>query len=788
MAMLMSLPSPSPPIFLPRIAQASQDLSWSPAQPKEQMVDFSCTIDASWRSAKPRPLSLQGSGQNQARLPSSSTSIPTKMRFSSYALPALAANLVAALPAPQDIDLDMVEAAPDPTYTQTLGLTAQIVTYDTTAILAEATAAATVTSVAVDDVLDGTAIVSKRQVAPSTSSEGEANPTSSSSDEGAAPSSWFDERVGIWVTTSPTPTANEKRNIVARGAACTALPTGIASYALSADTASDFRANGSWASIASEAPVPSGYVNTVVNAAGANSGYGYLGYSNLNSYDTNACAAKCSKTIGCMAFNIYFERDPSVDPGTGNSGCANPSSVVYAKCALWGGPLNTANANNKGQMRNQFEVAVAGSNAYQNNSLTIPAGYSLKAAYNNVAINAPYDAQGFNTYMGATIFTKGPFNIQLCADYCSAQTKYNLANPASDGTPPKSCNFFNTYILYKNDAGSPQGQYCSIYTEQWSDSYAVNSGQTRGSDRYFIGYSYTFSNSSSAGIAPKVGDKNGAIYQARQDMTYYPSQLTSTFQPFCSSVLGYTVPVASVTALTTVTPVVSSTVYSTLTVTANIANAKRAAASLATPDVLTKYPSSVFASACSLIATSPTFTSTITAATSTATAAASTTLVTKVSTTTVARYTQTGYLKIKGGTSDGQYLGKGFSSGIPSLSSSSADRVLCGLDSAGRLYCNNLLGNIVGTYLYWQFRSDIQQVGDWTPTCSTDSTGLLTCSKVNSNWVDVNYGVKSNAPYGNSWVSCVYDKSRGTTLHYSEHSAGPVSSSCQSVSVYMVPA
>jgi hypothetical protein len=689
------------------------------------------------------------------------------MRFSSYALPALAANLVAALPAPQDIDIDMVEAAPDPTYTQTLGLTAQIVTYDTTAILAEATAAATVVSVAVSDVLEGTAIVSKRDEAPSSS---------------------YDVNAAMWVDATPTPTANDKRDIVAR-AACTALPTGIASYALSADTASDFRANGSWASIASQAPVPSGYVNTVVNAAGANSGYGYLGYSNLASYDTNACAAKCSKTVGCMAFNVYFERDPSVDPGTGDSGCANPSSVVYAKCSLWGGPLNTANANNKGQMRNQFEVAIAGSNAYQNNSLTIPAGYSLKAAYNNVAINAPYDAQGYNTYMGATIFTKGPFNIQLCADYCSAQTQYNLAHPAGDGTPPKSCNFFNTYILYKNDASSPQGQYCSIYTEQWSDAYAVNSGQMRGSDRYFIGYSYTFSNSSSASIAPKVGDKNGAIYQARQDMTYYPSQLTSTFQPFCSSLLGYTAPVASATAFTTVTPVMStSIVYSTTTVAAGNANGKRAAASLSTPDVLTKYPSSVFASACSLIATSPTSTSTITVTTSTATAAASTTLITQVSTVTAAAPStiQTGYLKIKGGNYDGQYFGSQFGSGIPQLSSSSADRVLCHLDSVGQIYCNNLRGGILGTYLFLQFRTDIQGAGDYNPTCSTDSTGLLTCAIVKSNGVPSDY-LTDFGPYGNSWVSCAYS-SYGITLNYAEHSAGPVSRSCQRVSVYMVAA
>ncbi|KAI5197076.1 hypothetical protein E4T38_08194 [Aureobasidium subglaciale] len=543
--------------------------------------------------------------------------IKCKMRFSSYALAAIAADLIAAMPRPQDIDLDMVEAAPDPTYTEILGLTAQVVTYDTTAILAEATAAITSASAAVTDVLSGTAMVSKRDITSYSEMSYSTNASST-----------LDPKSNLWVAVTPTPIAVDKRDLGAR-AACTALPTGIAAYALSADTASDFRANSSWASIASQAPVPSGYVNTVLNAAGANSAYGYLGYSNLASYDTNACAAKCSKAVGCMAFNIYFERDPSVDPGTGSSGCANPSSVVYAKCVLWGGPLTIANAVNKGQMRNQFEIAVAGSNAYQNNSLTIPAGYTLKAAYNNVAINAPYDAQGYNTFITSTIFTKGPFNIQLCADYCSAQTQYDLANPAADGTPPKVCNFFNTYILYKNDASSPQGQYCAIYTEVWSDSYAVNSGQNRGSDRYFIGYSYTFANSSSPGVAPKIGDNNGAIYQARQDMTYFPSQLTSTFQPFCSSVLGYSVPTVSATALTTTSPVVTTTLYSTTTA---AANAKRQASSLSTPNVLTKYPASVVSRACSLIATSPTVTSTITAATSTITAAVQTFTYTSVTT------------------------------------------------------------------------------------------------------------------------------------------------------------
>lgn len=271
------------------------------------------------------------------------------MRYS-YILPAFA-SLAFALP--QDIDLDMVIAAPDPTYTTSVGLTAQVVTYDTTSILAEASAAASSISIAVDNVASTT--------------------------------------VDVAATAEATADAKVKR------AACDPQPTGFAAYALSSDTAADFRANGSWASIASAQPVPTGYARTQLNANGANSAYGYLGYYTLpNGYDSNACAKICTNTLGCMSFNIYIERDPSVDPGTG---CTNPSSVVNAKCALWGSPLSSDSATNTGQMRSGFEVAIAGSNAYQNNSLIVPAGFSMGDTLNNAAINAPYDGQGYNTYM-----------------------------------------------------------------------------------------------------------------------------------------------------------------------------------------------------------------------------------------------------------------------------------------------------------------------------------------------------------------------------------------------------
>jgi hypothetical protein len=64
---------------------------------------------------------------------------------------------------------------------------------------------------------------------------------------------------------------------------------------------------------------------------------------------------------------------------------------------LWGGPLNKDNAVNTGQPRNKFDVAVAGSNAYQNPNLKVPDGFTLTGVPEKAAINAPYDKQGYNT-------------------------------------------------------------------------------------------------------------------------------------------------------------------------------------------------------------------------------------------------------------------------------------------------------------------------------------------------------------------------------------------------------
>lgn len=159
---------------------------------------------------------------------------------------------------------------------------------------------------------------------------------------------------------------------------------------------------------------------------------------------------------------------------------------------------------------------------------------------------------------------------------------------------------------------------CS-YTEVWDQSYATNTGQYRGSDRYFVAYSYTYALTGNAAPAPSVGDKKGAVYQAAVDIKY------STLQPFCSTLLGYSAPIATAVVYSTTTPTVTSTAFATNTVT--VSAAKRDV-STSTPNVLTKYPATVISSACSMLVTQGTSTSTVATVTSVSTAATATTLIT----------------------------------------------------------------------------------------------------------------------------------------------------------------
>jgi hypothetical protein len=93
----------------------------------------------------------------------------------------------------------------------------------------------------------------------------------------------------------------------------------------------------------------------------------------------------------------------------------NPMSTTMIKCDLWAGTITPSIALNDGQMRSNFHVVMAGSNAYvkdivgdssSNSSVSsVPAGYTVEKYANGAAITAPLDCHGVDTYMGVMYWT-----------------------------------------------------------------------------------------------------------------------------------------------------------------------------------------------------------------------------------------------------------------------------------------------------------------------------------------------------------------------------------------------
>jgi hypothetical protein len=277
----------------------------------------------------------------------------------------------------------------------------------------------------------------------------------------------------------------------------------------------------------------------------------------MTGYDVNWCASKCNAISGCLSFNIYFERDPVLDPG---AGCTNPAAFPNIKCSFWGSALDLSTATNKGQWRSSFQVGIAGSNGYTSYRLGGPiAGWDAPQSLKTSAMNAPLrDCADTWTYMGFKLFQSGPFDPNLCSAACNAQTAYNIAHPPSTGKVPK-CAAFGTYILtMTNKTGSyQQGQMCTLYTSNWDKQYAVNNAAYDDS----IGAKYTYSYSffySRPDVQPIC----------KSDISY----LASSGSDFCTSLIGYSAPVVTSTITIVPTPVTDSEVTIVSTATSYNAN------------------------------------------------------------------------------------------------------------------------------------------------------------------------------------------------------------------------
>jgi hypothetical protein len=76
---------------------------------------------------------------------------------------------------------------------------------------------------------------------------------------------------------------------------------------VSPDTAEAFLAFDDFKTISEGAPTPNGYVRNFVNLQASNSAYGYMGYTELESYDTALCASKCNAITGCAGMFSLIE-------------------------------------------------------------------------------------------------------------------------------------------------------------------------------------------------------------------------------------------------------------------------------------------------------------------------------------------------------------------------------------------------------------------------------------------------------------------------------------------------
>jgi hypothetical protein len=106
-------------------------------------------------------------------------------------------------------------------------------------------------------------------------------------------------------------------------------------------------------------PTPAGYVRSFVNKQASSNANSYMGLHTFGTYDPAKCQALCDAVDLCTAFNIYFERDPTVNPA---EYCRDPPSFTNIKCTLWGSRLTPETAVNTGQYRKDFHVVIAGSN------------------------------------------------------------------------------------------------------------------------------------------------------------------------------------------------------------------------------------------------------------------------------------------------------------------------------------------------------------------------------------------------------------------------------------------
>lgn len=328
-----------------------------------------------------------------------------------------------------------------------------------------------------------------------------------------------------------------------RDGSCVQQPLGI-SYNSVPDTAAAFAADPYYGNQAVAAGTPSGYVQSFVNLTASNSADQYLGFTLLTSYDVATCANKCTAINGCNSVNIYFERDPTVNPD--NAACANPSSTVNIKCVFWGGAVAAANANNFGQWRDNFQVLVAGSNGYMNSV------YAAKLAAKATATSSSSSAAASATDAAGNVYTIYYSSDSTQGAYSNTQAASSYTDCMTACDADSQCNAF-TYVGGNNGQGSGT---CWLKTGLGSPSPAgsnvvsgVRSGKAVSSSSSSAVSTTSSSSSSSSSSLSSTSSSSSSI-----------AQTSSSSSSIISSTSSSSVVASSTSSSSSVAPTTMSTV------------------------------------------------------------------------------------------------------------------------------------------------------------------------------------------------------------------------------------
>jgi hypothetical protein len=168
-------------------------------------------------------------------------------------------------------------------------------------------------------------------------------------------------RLKPWSLRTMLPDLSTPREVDAYGGECERMSCGKGGPQPFPDTALAFLQMPELSHMALDADIQPGYDLVYEDQHASSLSEKFLTFDTLDKYSTSECAFRCRKAEGCQAFNIFFERFPTFNLGLE---CRNTVATTAIKWALWGNKLNKTVATNTGYMRYDFQVVIAGSNAY----------------------------------------------------------------------------------------------------------------------------------------------------------------------------------------------------------------------------------------------------------------------------------------------------------------------------------------------------------------------------------------------------------------------------------------